>query len=60
MWDWAIGHPEAVEEAFPELERIEKRHGPAAGEEGTEGFEGSLAGWAICEERVSMCIAMMV
>ena len=49
LWEWAIGHPEAVEEAFPELERIEKRHGAAAGEKYTEGFEGGFAGWAICD-----------
>lgn len=58
LWEWTIGHPEAVEEAFPELERIEKRHGATAGEKYTEGFEGGFTSWAICDGEL-VCLAIM-
>ena len=50
-----IGHPETVEEAFPEFEGVEGGEVAAAGEESAQGEEGGFAGWAICKTKVSTC-----
>lgn len=47
MGSRAVAHPEAVEEAFPDLEVVKGREIVAAGEVGAEGDKGGVAGGAI-------------
>ena len=42
-----VGGPHAVEEAFPEFEKIGLRKGRGAGEEGAELGESAVAGFAV-------------
>lgn len=44
----AVGHPEGVVEACPELAGVEGGEGAAGGEEGLEGGEGFGAEFAVC------------
>lgn len=45
----AVGHPEGVVEACPELAGVDGGEGLAGGEEGLEGGEGFGAEFAVCE-----------
>ncbi len=50
-----VGHPDAVEEAFPELEVLEGGGGVAApGEVGAEGEDGFVAGGSVFGGSVSL------
>lgn len=46
---WAVGHPEGVVEACPELAGVEGGEGLAGGKEGLEGGEGFGAEFAVCD-----------
>lgn len=52
----AVGHPEAVEERFLELEAGERGEGTAAREVGAEGGDGGFAGWTIWGVGVSRVV----
>lgn len=47
LGSWAVGHPEGVVEACPELAGVEGGEGLAGGEEGLEGGEGFGAEFAV-------------
>lgn len=49
LGSWAVGHPEGVVEACPELAGVDGGEGLAGGEEGLEGGEGFGAEFAVCE-----------